>query len=75
MNPLYARRSCGFLSTLRGEFARRKGLLFDHNCLEKADAGIEPATTWVREATAREAADKAKASDPRPCPLSLAGEA
>lgn len=53
MRPLYRCRACGFLSTLGSEFKRRDGVMFDKDCLERADAGEQPVARWVAEAVAR----------------------
>lgn len=50
MIPLYTCRACGFLSTLRSEFSRRGGVLFDNGCLDRADSGDQTVAKWVAEA-------------------------
>lgn len=53
MKPLFRCRACGFLSTLGSEFTRRDGVMFDRDCLERADAGEQPIAEWVADALAR----------------------
>jgi ribosomal protein L37AE/L43A len=48
--PVHHCKSCGFISTIRNEYTRKKGILICKSCEEDYNAGDENVTRWINSA-------------------------